>query len=357
MASITPVAYKPVGTIPGTEKYGNLIIGTTNQDYGVVGSNNGVKFWSTPDEDLGYIIAEQVPSGTQPNPLAIPAYVGFYSTSDNLTWNKTEAAFVDLTNYLTNNQYNFTNGEDAKNWLLANGYWTNYGYGQRLILDWNIQNNASYPGSGVYVFDLQGNSNGIFNGAIGYNSSSPKYLTITGTTSVYLKSLSDLNPTLNPPTIGEDISIFTWFYPTKSSGVILSEQGTPSPDTSWYDSQIELISGTLKVRVWPMSSPYLTLGAISINNWYHVGFTYNQATQTLNGFLNGVLINTVSVNRDSPGNNGAGLYYNFGYPTGTNMGSNTGNNFRLGQFQVYNYPLTSANVTSLFNTSKSIYGL
>jgi len=58
MASITPVAYKTGGgSIAGTTKYGNLYVGTSQLDYGVVGQDNGVVFYSTPNEDLGYVIA------------------------------------------------------------------------------------------------------------------------------------------------------------------------------------------------------------------------------------------------------------------------------------------------------------
>jgi len=43
MASITPVAYKTGGgSIAGTTKYGNLYVGTSQLDYGVVGQDNGV---------------------------------------------------------------------------------------------------------------------------------------------------------------------------------------------------------------------------------------------------------------------------------------------------------------------------
>ena len=67
MATITPVAYNTGSTIDGTLQYGNLAVADTEQDYGAF--PGGVRFWATPDQDLGYVIATEVPSGTQPNQI------------------------------------------------------------------------------------------------------------------------------------------------------------------------------------------------------------------------------------------------------------------------------------------------
>ncbi len=121
MASITPVAYKTGGgSIAGTTKIGNLYAGTSPQDYGEVGANNGVVFYSTPNEELGYVIAHEDPSGGHNGkPGNVPAYVGFWRSPL-----KTEESFLEFTNGLFNQ--NFTGGTDAATWLNANGYWTSY---------------------------------------------------------------------------------------------------------------------------------------------------------------------------------------------------------------------------------------
>lgn len=121
MATITPVAYKTGGgSISGTTKVGNLYAGTTPQDYGEVGVNNGVIFYSTPNEDLGYVIAHEDPTGGHNGkPGNIPAYVGFWRSPS-----KTEESFLNFTNNLFNQ--NFTGGTDAVTWLNANGYWTSF---------------------------------------------------------------------------------------------------------------------------------------------------------------------------------------------------------------------------------------
>lgn len=122
MSTITPVAYKPIGTISGTTKIGNLIIGTTPQDYNEVGQLNGVTFWATPNQDLGYVIAHEDTIGSHTGNTSggtVPANVGFWR-SELLT----ENSFVQLTNYLFNQ--NFTGGSECNVWLNANGYWSSY---------------------------------------------------------------------------------------------------------------------------------------------------------------------------------------------------------------------------------------
>lgn len=127
MATITPVAYKTGGgSIAGTTKYGNLYVGTTAQDYGVVGVNNGVVFYSSPDQELGYVIAHEDSSGTHNGlPGNIPAYVGFWSTKPD----KTEEAFITLAENVStwdNDPQTFADGTEAVTWLNANGYWTSF---------------------------------------------------------------------------------------------------------------------------------------------------------------------------------------------------------------------------------------
>lgn len=123
MATITPIAYNNSGTpIPGTTQLGNLAIGSTNQDYGTFPS--GYRFWATPDEELHYVVAYEVPAGNHPNPLSVPCFVGFFKTPV-----KTEESFIELAEYITiqdNDPQTFTGGTDAKTWLNNNNYWTSY---------------------------------------------------------------------------------------------------------------------------------------------------------------------------------------------------------------------------------------
>ena len=112
----------------------------------------------------------------------------------------------------------------------------------------------------------------------------------------------------------------------------------------------------MKFRVWDSSGLSSTI-ATPLNNWYYVGFTYLSATNTLTGYVNGQSAGTQTIFRYSPGNYGAGLYYNLGYPTATNMGSGAGSTFRFGALSVYNRGLTSVEVLNNFNATRGDYGI
>ena len=126
MAVITPVAfYTGVTSIAGTTQIGNLNVGTSPQDYGVVGANNSIVYYSTPDQTLGYVIAhDDLSAGHNGKPGNVPAKVGFFRSAV-----KTEESFIELTEYITiqdNDPQTFTGGTEAKTWLNNNGYWTSH---------------------------------------------------------------------------------------------------------------------------------------------------------------------------------------------------------------------------------------
>ena len=119
MPTARAFAYNTGSPIDGTEQVGSLAVGTPTS-----GFTNNPQFWNGPDEELGYVIAHPVSGGTQPNPLSIPAYLGFWRT-DGFT----EIDFIDLAEYVS--QYNgspqnFATGNDASTWLTSNGYWNSW---------------------------------------------------------------------------------------------------------------------------------------------------------------------------------------------------------------------------------------
>ena len=120
MPTARPFAYNTGSSITGTEQIGDLAIGFPTTGF----TTTGMKWWSGPDEDLGYVIAHPTPSGTQPNQFSIPAYLGFWRSDL-----KTEESFINLAETISINDgdpQTFTGGTDAKNWLTTNGYWSSY---------------------------------------------------------------------------------------------------------------------------------------------------------------------------------------------------------------------------------------
>ena len=111
-------AYNSGTTISGTLQVGDIAVGvSTSLNYSQ--NAGGVRWWNGPDEDLGYVIAHTTPSGTQPNPDNVPAYIGFWRTTS-----KTENSLISLTNSLFGTSY--TTGGQCKTYLNDNGYWTSY---------------------------------------------------------------------------------------------------------------------------------------------------------------------------------------------------------------------------------------
>jgi hypothetical protein len=122
MATITPVTFNTGSTISGTTQIGELAAGTSPQDYST--QPGGLRWWSTPNRDDGYIIAHVNTEANQPNPLSVPnVRVGFWKCD------KTEEAFIQRVEYISladGTPQTFTGGTQAKEWLNNNGYWTSY---------------------------------------------------------------------------------------------------------------------------------------------------------------------------------------------------------------------------------------
>lgn len=139
MATTRPFAYNTGPTISGTIQVGDIAVGVDAFDYSE--QPGGVRWWNGPDEDLGYVITHPTPSGTQPNQLGIPAFVGFWRSDV-----KTEESFIQLAEWVSaydNNPQTFTGGTEAKDWLNTNGFWTSYAD----IWQYNPLINLTWPSS------------------------------------------------------------------------------------------------------------------------------------------------------------------------------------------------------------------
>jgi len=117
MPTSRPFAFNSGSTISGTIQIGDLAIG-----YPITGFTNNPQFWNGPDEELGYVIAYPQPNGLHPNPVFIPAFLGF-KRSKFLT----EQSFIDIANYVADGATSpFTSGNEASTWLTNNGYWNSW---------------------------------------------------------------------------------------------------------------------------------------------------------------------------------------------------------------------------------------
>ena len=128
-----------------------------------------INWWNGPNEDLGYVIAKVVPDNTQPTPIVgVSASVAFYRSATF-----SEAAFLNIVN--KGLHLNYSVGTDASNYLLSNGYWTNYptfAYDPDALIYMNALNSTIdyFPGYNVYYDPMVVNqlfldlkTNGLYN--------------------------------------------------------------------------------------------------------------------------------------------------------------------------------------------------
>ena len=220
-----------------------------------------------------------------------------------------------------------------------------------LILRYELRDRDSYLGT-TTVTDLVGNSNAtLINGP---TFSSNGYLNFDGIND-YLFTNTSLNSKLSPVNTSTVISFFVWVYPT-DNGVIVNEQGSSTLDFNWFDSQLEIVSGSLKFRVWPGSALTSTI-PISFYKWYYLGLTYDGTT--MKGWVNGQFAGSYNISRQTPYNNGSAgstnLFYALASSAGTNLGDGTNSKLKLGAFHVYNTALSQQQVLNNYNSQKSNY--
>ena len=350
MATTRPFSYNPTqSTIAGTTNLGTICIGVSDLDYAT--SPGGLTWWMGPDEDNSYVVCKDVPAQNFPTPLGNIGNVQFWRCTN------TDLAFRDMVSTISGTTQ--ASASAASDWLASNNYWTNWVQliTSGLILNYDISNSSSYPGSGTTITDLQANSNATTFNSPTYTSSGGSYLTFDGINEYFVTNTS-LNSKLSPVNTSNIISIFVWTYPM-DNGVILAELGQASTNISWHDSQIEMVAGTIKFSVWTGAVQNLSSSiSTPLNNWYYVGFTYDGTN--LRGYVNGSLaVTSGTISRQTPYNNGGGvgLHYAVASIDGTSLGDGTYANMRFGGMQIYNTALSGANVLTNYNATKSRFGL
>lgn len=311
MATTRPFAYNTGSTINGTEQVGNLAIGVDNLRYDE--NVGGVKWWMGPDEDLGYIIAHQTPDGTQPNPIFIPAYLGFWRSKF-----KTEESFVELANWVAEGQATFTNGLDANIWLNNNGYWSSFvsltptptntptitntptvtpTIPENLLVYLDSGNLSSYPGSGSTWTDLQGGDNNatLINSPI-YSSNYSGILSFDDTSLEYgtIPNIGNLS----------NWTVEVWFRLTtaltgKVTSIISNEFDLVnklnfSIGTNNAPSNYNLAVGYFN-GAWRTTTGFIP----QTNVWYQVVGTYDGSTirQYVNGSASGGTLNYIGTSQ------------------------------------------------------------
>jgi len=100
------------------------------------------------------------------------------------------------------------------------------------------------------------------------------------------------------------------------------------------------------------------VGAVTRNQWQQYVLTYDNATTTLRGYINGSTTTSTSVTRLVPWENGAPqLYYALMVADSTNMGDGSSLAGDWAVCKIYNRALSAAEITQNFDALRGRYGL
>lgn len=204
----------------------------------------------------------------------------------------------------------------------------------------DIGNPTCYSGTGTTLVDLSGSGlgNGALTGGTTYTAAGlGSYITFNGSTT-YAQTpnlITMAQATLN-------VTLEVWIRTSTDNGVIVSEQGNTPFDSGWHDSQMEIVSGNYEAAVWPYTlGGGIVVGAVTRNVWQQYTLTYNQSTNVLTGYINGVTQNSSPWVRQF---SGSVLYYTIARGDFTNLGDGSFLNCNWSIFKVYNRALTPAEI-------------
>jgi hypothetical protein len=247
MATARPFAYNTGAGITGTDQVGALAVGTPTDGF----ATTGLEWWNGPDEDLGYVIAQTVPSDTQPTEIpGVFATVGFFR-SDALT----DPSFINIANAVAGASGGgpFASGSAAKTWLNTNGYWTSYA--------------GATGASGAFVVTItQVGPDVVWTGSGGFNLTS---LTLVG--SAPITSGFSANQAIwiagadliSPGSTGQQYGGASLTYPTTfASG---AQTGGPS---SYTGSMFGVLPGGVTGRTITVPDGYVSGNIISGSTTY-----------------------------------------------------------------------------------------
>jgi hypothetical protein len=215
-----------------------------------------------------------------------------------------------------------------------------------LVLWYDPSNSVSYPGSGSTITNLASTS---LNGTMSNITYTNPYFSYNGSSS----QINVADNALLEPGSG-DWTMEAWVYLSSSSGskVVLGkfDPGGGSQDVSY---SIRISGAGIYAQIGNGSGVVDTaLYTLPLNTWTHVTYVWkNVATNSLEAYINGVSVNSVSHSFSSILNTTANLY----------IGSYNGGEYsqymngRIGITRLYSAALTSAQVLQNYNADKSKY--
>lgn len=330
MPTSRPFAYNTGSQLPYTDQVGDIAIGVGEVRYDE--NYGGLQWWGGPDEDLGYVIAHTVPSGNQPNPLNIPAYLGFWRSPL-----KTEQSFVDMVNQFFNQT--FTTGIQCKTYLNNNGYWTSYGSNLVLYLDAGDPN--SYPGTGTVWYDISGNGNDVTmvnSGSITWNNSITTYFS-TGSNGWFS------NPSGTNLPVGNSEYTFIIWVKLDSSTWNANGFMSVGPFGAFNQSNAFRAGTTNQlINYWWGNDLSVSFSLSPTDGWFNAVAKYDGTTRSI--WVNGVLVGS-----DTPvGHNVSTSELQIAKTTSTEYLEGS-----VGEVLIYNVALPNSDIVQYYNNTVGKY--
>ena len=271
-----------------------------------------------------------IPTGFNLLGSNIGASIGFLRSSA-----LTDGSFISLANYVSaryNSGPTFSASLSAKTWLNTNGYWTSY-ITPILSLD-----AANYT-SGDWVDSIGGKQFTLYNSP-SWSSSNGGYFNFNAASAQYAESTS--LPSLSNWTVG------VWHY---YDGTNVG--GAPCIITENY------IGGNINYSIgnnnggfssgffnggWRVTDGY----SLTSGNWYYIVGTYDGTT--INLYVNNTLVDSTNYT-GSLASSGAGIRLMRRWDLGDYWGG------KLATVDIYDQALNSTQVSSIWNLTKSRFGL
>lgn len=206
-----------------------------------------------------------------------------------------------------------------------------------LVVNYDFSKPASFTRGNSFATNIAASGNAsvvnapIFMNSLGFIELDGvnEYL-VTPNVRPYFKSVNS--------SVQKSFTMSLWVYPSALNGVIVSELDSQTPSSGFHATNIEIVNGFIKYRVW--DSPIITSSlALNLNRWYHIAMVYNGTA--VKAYLNGVLQGTQTAAREIPI---IAQNYAIGASETTYMGSGGYGKFNLAQFKLYNLPLTDSEI-------------
>ena len=215
-----------------------------------------------------------------------------------------------------------------------------------LVVNYDFSKSSSFTRGSGTVTNIAGTASG--NATI---VNSPIFMNSLGFVSFNGVNQYVISPNLRPyfkainTTVQKSFTMSLWFYPTGLNGVIVSEHESQTLNSGFFTSNIELVNGFIKYKVWDATP--ITSALITLNKWYHVSMVYDGTT--LKGYLNGVSQGSQTYDRVIPP---AGQFYGIGSTSSTAMGTGAYGNFNLAQYKIHNLPFTDKEILQEYESRK-----